>query len=158
MLVRLNVVEVSSVAYAESVLSVESEKSRGDGVATVVVNMLVGVVRVIKVLVARGVRVVITTDEPDKFLNRVVKGELDGGVASAHRLFTLELNLLNEVLMRELGELLALIGVKVDIVDPERSGSKNGRRTGIRSTVAFDKGSKLDFNFYIVNSALNYQV
>uniref|UniRef100_A0A6C0IT24 Uncharacterized protein n=1 Tax=viral metagenome TaxID=1070528 RepID=A0A6C0IT24_9ZZZZ len=62
------------------------------------------------------VYVLIGLDNPDKLLTGVVEVELNLVGRGTNRLVTSELNLLNEVLMRVLGHLAALIGVKEDVV------------------------------------------
>jgi len=63
----------------------------------------------------------IRLDNPDELLARVVEVELDLVGGRSHRLVTRELHLLNEVLVRVLGHLAALIRVEEDIVDVEGS-------------------------------------
>ena len=75
----------------------------------------------------------ILLDNPDKFLTWVVEVELDLVADARDRFVTSELNLLNEVLVRDLGKTSALIGVKVDVVNEERSG---GERKAGRSTLS----------------------
>ena len=66
----------------------------------------------------------IRLNNPDELLNRVVEVELDLIGRLTDRLVTSELNLLNEVLVGVLGHLSALIGIKEDIVNIERSSNK----------------------------------
>ena len=63
----------------------------------------------------------IRLDNPDELLARVVEVELDLVGGRSHGLVTRELHLLNEVLVRVLGHLAALIRVEEDIVDVEGS-------------------------------------
>ena len=66
----------------------------------------------------------IRLDNPDELFNRVVEVELDLVGGRTDRLVTSELNLLDEVFVRVLGHLAALISVEEDVVDVERSGNK----------------------------------
>jgi len=56
----------------------------------------------------------------------VVKVELELVGRAGNRLSTSELQSLNEVLVGDLGELAALVGVEVDVVDIERGGLEIG--------------------------------
>ena len=66
----------------------------------------------------------IRLDNPYKFLTRVVEVKLDLVGRRTNRFITSELNLLNEVFMRVLGHLAALISVKEDVVYVKRSSYK----------------------------------
>jgi hypothetical protein len=70
------------------------------------------------------VDVSIRLNNPDKFLARVVEVELNLIGGRSNRLVSGELELLNEVLMRVLGHLAALICIKEDIVDVQRGSNK----------------------------------
>jgi hypothetical protein len=70
------------------------------------------------------VNVGIRLDNPDKLLARVVEVELDLVGGRTNRLVTSELKLLNQVLVRVLGHLASLVGIKEDIVDVKRSSNK----------------------------------
>jgi hypothetical protein len=70
------------------------------------------------------INVGIRLNNPDELLDRVIEVELDLVGRRSNRLVTSELNLLNEVLMRVLSHLAALIGIKEDVVNIERSGNK----------------------------------
>jgi hypothetical protein len=70
------------------------------------------------------INVGIRLDNPDELLNRVVEVELDLVGRRSNRLVTSELDLLNEILVRVLGHLAALISVEEDVVDVEGSGNK----------------------------------
>lgn len=118
MLVRLHVVEVPSIPFAESVLSVKTEQGSCDGILTINIDMLVSVIRIVEVFVVGRVRIVVTTDKPDEFLDCVVERQLDSRIRTRHGFLALELHLLDQILVRELGELLSLIRIKVHIVDP----------------------------------------
>tara|TARA_X000000368_G_scaffold418991_1_gene421311 strand:+ start:259 stop:1116 length:858 start_codon:yes stop_codon:yes gene_type:complete len=92
----------------------------------------------------------ILLDNPDKFLTWVIEVELDLVADARDRFVTSELNLLNEVLVRDLGETSALIGVKVDVVNEERSGGegKTGRAGGSEATIR--GGTEFDVNLDLV--------
>jgi len=64
----------------------------------------------------------VALDDPHELLHRVVKVQLDLVRARRDRLGARELQLLDEVLVRLLGEAAALLRVQVDIVDVERRG------------------------------------
>jgi len=110
-------------------------------------------ISVIEPLLSAGGRVKengILLDNPDKFLTWVIEVELDLVADARDRFVTSELNLLNEVLVRDLGETSALIGVKVDVVNEERSGGegKTGRAGGSESTIR--GGTEFDVNLDLV--------
>jgi len=73
----------------------------------------------------RGLRAVnerVTLAHPHKLLHRVVEVQLDLVRARRDRLGTRELQLLDEVLVRLLGEAATLLRVQVDVVDVQRGG------------------------------------
>jgi hypothetical protein len=66
----------------------------------------------------------IRLDNPDELLTGVVEVELDLVGRGTNRLITGELELLNEVLVRVLSHLAALISVEEDVVDVDGGGNK----------------------------------
>jgi hypothetical protein len=70
------------------------------------------------------VNVLVGLDNPDEFLARVVEVELDLVGRRTDRLITSELELLNQILVGVLGHASALISVKEDVVNIERSSNK----------------------------------
>ena len=62
----------------------------------------------------------VTLDDPDELLARVVERHLDLVGRRCDRLIARELELLNEVLVGDLGEAAALLRVEVDVVNIER--------------------------------------
>ena len=66
----------------------------------------------------------IRLNNPDKFFARVVEVKLDFVGRRTNGFITSELKLLNKILVWVLGHASALIGVKEDIIDVERSGNK----------------------------------
>jgi len=142
-LIRLNQVEVVAVANLEAVVTVELEE-RGDGrvlaghaldagdrVARLehravppvrVVERLLALPLVDDGIIARDERVAL--DDPDKLLAGVVEVQLQLVGRRGDRLLTSVLEDINQVLVRDLGELAALIGVEVDVIDVERRGGK----------------------------------
>jgi hypothetical protein len=82
-----------------------------------------GLVKSVVATLQRGavVNVLIGLDHPHKLLTGVVEVQLDLVGGRTHRLVTSELDLLDEVLMGVLCHLSALIGIKEDIVNVERS-------------------------------------
>ena len=142
-LVRLDPVEVVAVANLEAVVAVELEETRdgrvlaghtldtSDGVTRLehaavppvrVVERLLTLPWVDDVVVARHERV--TLDDPDKLLAWVVKVQLELVGRGGDRLTTSELQNIDEVLVRHLGELAALVRVEVDVIDIERGGGE----------------------------------
>ena len=81
----------------------------------------------------RAVNERVALDDPDELLHRVVEVELDLVRARRDRLGTRELQLLDEVLVRLLGEAATLLRVQVDVVDVQRgSRQRLDRRRGRR--------------------------
>jgi len=72
----------------------------------------------------------VTLDNPDEFLDGVVKVHLDLVGRSSDGLITSELDLVDEVLVALLGKSPALLSVKVDIVDVEGSSDELELRDG----------------------------
>jgi len=56
----------------------------------------------------------------------VVEVELDLVIGGGHRLIASELELLNEVLVGDLGEAATLVSVEVDVVNIEGGGDEAG--------------------------------
>ena len=81
-------------------------------------------------LVGRAVNIRVTLNDPHELLHRVVEVELDLVRRGRDRLGARELQLLDEVLVRLLGEAAALLRVQVDVVDVQRRGRErlDGRR------------------------------
>jgi len=144
-LVRLNQVEVVAVANLEAVVAVELEK-RGDDwvlaghaldasdrVARLehgavppvrVVERLLSLPRVDDRIIARCERV--TLNGEDELLAWVVEVELQLVGRRRDRLTARELQNIDEVLVRDLSELAALVCVEVDVVDIQRSSGQAG--------------------------------
>jgi hypothetical protein len=140
-LVRLDLVEVAAFADLEAIVAVELEESGDDRIATShafhasdgvasledgsvppigEVEGLLSLPRVNNRIVARHERIAL--DNPDEFLARVVKVELELVARAGDGFSASELESLNEVLVRDLGELAALVSVEVDVVDVQRGG------------------------------------
>ena len=81
-------------------------------------------------------------DNPDELLARMVEVELDLVGGRTDRFITSELYLLNEVLMRVLGHLSALVCVKEDVVNIER-GSNKGLLVGVGGRYGASGGIEL---------------
>ena len=82
-------------------------------------------------LVGRAVDVRVTLNDPHELLHRVVEVELDLVRRGRDRLGARELQLLDEILVRLLGEAATLLRVQVDVVDVERRSRERldrGRR------------------------------
>jgi len=135
-LVRLDQVEVLAFTLVKSVMAVELDLGRhdrvvarqalhtGHGVARLQHGAIppIGVVVALLALVGvdGGIRAVnkrITLNNPHELLARVVEVHLDLVGRGGHRLTAGELQLLNQVLVRDLGEAAALIRVQVDVVN-----------------------------------------
>ncbi len=137
-LVGLDQVEVRTVTLGEAIVAVELDLGdhrgvltrktldAGDGVAGLERRAVepVGEVERLLALVdihrAVAAREGITLGDPDELLARVVEGHLDlvGGARDGLR--ARELELLDEVLVGDLGEAATLLRVEVDVVDVER--------------------------------------
>jgi len=146
-LVRLDQVEVGTLAARESVVAVELEETIDRGVVARhalntrngVARLQDGAVPVVRVvegllaLVGANNRVVarhegITLDNPDELLARVVEVELQLVGRRRDRLAARELENINQVLVRDLGELATLIRVQVDVVNVQ--GRRRKARLG----------------------------
>jgi len=77
------------------------------------------VISVVIPLVKTGLDHVISLHNPDKLLARVVEIELHLNVGIDGGFVTSKLKLINEVLVRSLGESASLVSVEVDVVDEE---------------------------------------
>uniref|UniRef100_A0A6C0DCJ3 Uncharacterized protein n=1 Tax=viral metagenome TaxID=1070528 RepID=A0A6C0DCJ3_9ZZZZ len=142
-LVWLNQVEVVAIANLEAVVAVELEKRGNDWVLAGhaldasdrvarlehgavppvrVVEWLLTLPRVDDVVVARHVRIAL--DDPDELLAWVVEVQLQLVGRGGDGLTASELQHIDQVLVRDLGELAALIRVEVDVVDVERRGGE----------------------------------
>ena len=145
-LVRLDQVEVAALALRKPIVAVELDLGRHDrvvarhalharhGVARLqdgpvppvgVVERLLALPGVDRAVVARDERVAL--DDPHELLRGVVEVQLDLVRGRGHRLAARELQLLDQVLVGDLGEAAALIRVQVDVVDVQRRGDQAGR-------------------------------
>jgi len=70
----------------------------------------------------------ISLGNPHKFLDGVVEAQFQLSRGTGDRFFTSELELFNQVFVRDLSESAAFFSVKVDIVDPQGSRRKADRR------------------------------
>jgi len=146
-LVRLDQVEVASLTVGEAVVSVELDNAGNDGVvARQALNTCDGVARlqdgaVPPVGVVEGLlslpganNVVVAADErvtlnnPDKLLARVVEVQANLVVSRCNGLTARVLELLDEVLVGDLGEAAALVRVQVDVIYVE--GGRDQARLG----------------------------
>ena len=150
----LDLVEIATLAHLEAIVAVELEERRHDrvlarhaldtrdGVARLVDAAVppVGEVEGLLTLPLANHRVVarhegVALDNPHKLLARVVEVELELVRRGRDRLRARELERLDEVLVRDLGELAALVRVEVDVVDVERRGLEVGRRDTVTDDV-----------------------
>ncbi len=142
-LVRLDLVEVAALTLLETIVTVELDLGHNSGVLTGhTLNTGNGVTRlkdgaIPPVRVVEGLLTLprvdngiitrdegITLDNPDELLDRVVVVELELVGRGGDRLAASELEDLNEVLVRDLGELTTLISIKVDVVNEERGSNE----------------------------------
>jgi len=150
-LVGLDQVEVGTLTDRESIVSVELEERRDNGVLTShalhaghgvtrlqhgavppvgVVEGLLSLVRANDSVIAAGEG--ITLDDPHKLLAGVVEVQLQLVAGGGDGLTAGELEDVDQVLVRHLGELAALIRVEVDVVDVEGGSGQ----ASLRHTVA----------------------
>ena len=115
----LDEVEVAALTLRETVLAVELDLGDRDGVAELRVRVAP---RGVETRIA--VKVGGVLDDPDKLLAGVVERELDLVRRRCDRLRARELELLNQVLVRDLREAAALLRVEVDVVNVERARGK----------------------------------
>ena len=153
-LVRLDLVEVASLANLEPVVAVELEQGSdggvvagkalhaGHGVARLqagavppigVVEGLLALPGVDDTVIARNEGVAL--DNPDELLARVVEVQLQLVGRRGDGLTASELENINQVLVRDLGELAALVRVQVDVVDIEGRGDEASRRNAVADRV-----------------------
>ena len=134
----LDQVEVGALALGEAIVAVELDLRRnrgvlarktlntGDGVAGLERRAVEPVGEVERLLalvdIHRGVagREGVALRNPAELLARVVEGHLDLVSAGGNGLRARELELLNQILVRDLREAAALLRVEVDVVDIER--------------------------------------
>ena len=154
-LVRLDQVEVAALALREPVVAVELNLGRddrvlagealnaSDGVAGLeygpvppvgVVERLLALPRANYVVVAADERVAL--DDPHELLARVVEVQADLVRAGRHGLAARELELLDQVLVGDLGEAAALIRVEVDVVDVEGGADEAAGGDAVADQVA----------------------
>jgi hypothetical protein len=108
------------------------------------------------------INVSIGLHNPDKLLTGVVEVKLDLVGGRTHRFITSELHLFDEVLVGILGHLAALVGIKEDIVNVQRSSNKRllvcgADRLGTRGTSkvldgpeALANGAEINVNLDLV--------
>jgi hypothetical protein len=142
-LVWLYQVEVASFTFIEAVVSVKFEETSDNGVVTslsfgegrTVTTVEYGAVPPVGV-VERLLsfpsinNIIITADEgitlynPDEFFDWVVEVKTDFVGTAGDTFVTLELELFDEVFVCKLSHTTTFFSVKVDVVNPERSGYK----------------------------------
>ena len=183
-LVRLDFVEVAAFTDLEPIVTVELDEgsdarvlarhafNTSNGVARLQDRAVppVGEVEGLLTLVGEDDGIFaghegITLDNPDELLARVVEVELElvrrGGDGFTAR----ELENINEVFVGHLGELAALIGIKVDVVNVEGGRNEVGRRntitddvdigvlgSGIKAEVAEVVEGEVDAHFVVLES------
>ena len=105
-LVRLNLGKVFGFALGEAVVAVELE---------------------LGVTFGGNRNTLIILLDPHKFLARVVEVEANFATITRQRVFAVELDLLDEVFVADLGEAAAFVRVEVDVVDVERGVRERSR-------------------------------
>ena len=144
-LVRLHFVEIATLAYLETIVTVELEERSDARIATShTLNTSDGVTRLqdgavppigeVEGLLSLpgvddGISAVsegITLHNPDELLTRVVEVELELVGRRRDGLTASELEYIDEVLVADLGELATLIRVEVDVVHIEGGGNQVG--------------------------------
>ena len=133
---------VGALSLGGSSESMDSVGKSIDGISVVERLGTKGLVKGVTAL-KRGavINVGIRLHNPDELLTGVVEVQLDLVTGGAHRLVTSELKLLNEVLVGVLGHLAALIGIKEDIINVQRSGDE-GLLVGGRHRLGVNVGVK----------------
>ena len=153
-LVRLDQVEVLALTLRETIVAVQLDLGRhngvvarqalnaGDGVAGLqdravppvgVVEGLLALPGVDHGVLARDERVAL--DNPHQLLRGVVEVQLDLVGGGGDRLTARELQLLDQVLVGDLGEAAALIRVQVDVVNIQGRGDQAGGRHAVADRV-----------------------
>ena len=89
-------------------------------------------------------------NNPYKFLTWVIEVELDLVADARYRLITGELDLFDEVFVRDLGKSAAFIGVKVDVVYVKRRGRK--RKAGVGSEFRKRTEFNVDLDLVVLKS------
>jgi hypothetical protein len=98
-----------------------------------------------------GVNNGILLDDPDELLAGVVEAQLDLVGSTSNRFITSELELLNEILVANLGETATLVSVEVDVVNPEgTSGEGSGESSSSVLPRALSKGAELDVDLNLM--------
>ena len=142
-LVRLYQVEVTAFTFIKAIVSVKFEETSNDGVVTglafsegsTVTTVEYGSVPPVSVVerllsfpsIHDGI---ITADEgvtlydPDEFFDWVVEVKTDFVRTAGDAFIALELELFDEIFVGKLGHTTTFFGIKVDVVNPERSGNK----------------------------------
>jgi hypothetical protein len=156
-LVGLDQVEVLALTLRDSVVTVQLDLGSDhrvlagpafEGTITLGGDGGIEVVRVVEGLLTLvgGEGGVIAGEErvalhnPHKLLGGMVEVQLDLVGRRSDRLGTSELELFDQVLVRDLGETPALIGVEVDVVDIERGRDKAGLGNAVTDGVLVAKG------------------
>jgi len=159
-LVGLDQVEVAAGAESETVLSVQLELSRVYSVhCTGNVSAWVNSVGIVTSIDGGVVRPLVVSDlsislgNPHKFLDGVVEAQFQLSRGTGDRFFTSELELFNQVFVRDLSESAAFFSVQVDIVHPQ--GSRRKADGGGGSSIPddqFREGSEfqVDLDFVVL--------
>ncbi len=153
-LVGLDQVEVATLTLVEAIVAVELDLGRDDGVVARealdagdgVAGLQDGAVPPVGVVVAllalegvdRRIGAVdegVALDDPDELLGGVIEVELDAVRGARDGLAAGELELLDQVLVGDLGEAATLIRVEVDVVDVEGGGDEARRRDTVADGV-----------------------
>ena len=153
-LVRLDLVEIATLANLEAVVAVELDERgdagvatshalhAGDGVARLQDGAVPPIGEVERLLALPGEddgilagHEGIALDNPDELLAGVVEVELELVGGRGDGLAARELEHVDEVLVGHLGELATLIRIEVDVVDVERGSHQVGRGDAVADDV-----------------------
>lgn len=134
----LHQVEVLAFTLSETVMAVQLDLGSHNGVlarktlhhgdrvarlqhrAVKPVGVVEGLLALVGVHCAVAGNKRVALDNPDEFLTRVVEGHLDLVGAGGDRFITSELQLLNQILVSNLGKAAALLSIQVDVVNIQR--------------------------------------
>jgi len=100
----------------------------------VVTRVSIKVISVVIPLVIAKFDDIITLDDPDEFLDGVIEVKFNLNIGVNSRFIAGKLKLFDEVFVGSLGKTTTFIGIKVDVINPERCGLKGlVGKTRIRS-------------------------
>ena len=137
--------EVVAVAHAEPVVTIQLEQGSRHRVHC---EVRVGNGGHLVVEPVLGGGLVVALQGPHKLLHGVIEVQLQLLVGTREGLLTSELQLLDQVLVRQLGEPAALVGIQEDVIHPQ-GGVTEDRGSSARSQ-AVSSRAELDVNLHLV--------